>query len=233
MIPYGIYDQVPFVPNDGVAGLTEKRLRVTSGMSLTHTVTQTGNKNKSSSHFLGLSDDATWHNNHGEDPSSSTLNMTDVVGFNMAMLRPAASALSMSVYAHAVLEGFHLDSRTNHMTANESMNVGQPVCVTADDTVNLADASSNLTSNTVGLAATDAGAGEAVVVFTDGVIDQADWTAVIGTTLLTPGVQYYLDTTAGQMSASPPTVNGQVVVRMGTALTTTIFDIEVNEIAKL
>jgi hypothetical protein len=159
--------------------------------------------------------------------------MSDVAAFNMAMLRPAESTLSMSVYAHAALDGVHTDSRTNYMTANETMNVGQPVYVTAADTVNLSDASSNLTSNAVGLAATDAGSGESVVVFTDGPIDQADWTAVIGTTLLTPGVQYYLDTTAGQMSTSPPTVNGQVVVRMGTALTTTVFDIEVNEIAKL
>jgi hypothetical protein len=233
MIPYGIYDQVPFVPNDGVAGLTEKRLRVTSGMSLTHVASQTGNKNKSPSQFLGLSDEATWHNNHGEDPSSSTLNMVDVAGFNMAMLRPAASTLTMSVYAHAVLDGVHPDSRTNHMTANEATSAGQPVHVTATNTVNLADASSNLTSNTVGLAATSAGSGESIVVFTDGVLDQADWTSVIGTALLTPGAQYYLDTTAGKMSTSPPTVNGQVVVRMGTALTTTIFDIEVNEIAKL
>jgi hypothetical protein len=65
-------------------------------------------------------------------------------------------------------------------------------------------------------------AGAAGNVMTDGVLSNADWTTVLGTTALTAGSLYFLDpATAGKITATPPTTAGQYAVSIGRALNTT------------
>jgi hypothetical protein len=52
-----------------------------------------------------------------------------------------------------------------------------------------------------------------------------DWTAAIGTALLTKGARYFLGVTAGTLSLSAPATPGQSVVSVGIALSTTQLEI--------
>lgn len=61
-------------------------------------------------------------------------------------------------------------------------------------------------------------AGEIV---TDGVLTMADWTTIVGSATLTTGSIYYLSKdTAGLLTAVAPSTVGQLVIAVGTALST-------------
>jgi len=245
MIPFASNIRMPMVPLGASAtgvGTTEKRLNVFSWMGLDDEVISYGDKNKSLWDTMLMSDAAEWHNNHGEDPGISTLNMSDSATLTMEMLRPCESTLNLTDYAHACLCGYHppgtgnggdVDLSKHEMTANETVLVGQPVYVSGNNTINLADASDSTAARAIGLVLTGATANGTANVLTEGSVNQADWTSVIGSAALTPGATYFLGTTPGTMSTTPPTTDNHVVVTMGTALTTSKFDIEVNEVAIL
>jgi hypothetical protein len=213
--------------------LLEKRLSTYSPLGISDSATFVGAFNHPAQNTLLLDSEAEAHNNHGSDPADDTLSLSDALAFNMIRPRTIEHSLGFSDHVHAILDGYHPDPSKYDMTANETILIGQPVYVSADNTVNLGDATAITTANVIGLALTDATANDSVTVLTEGSVSQADWTAVIGAATLTPGATYFLNTTAGQMSTTPPTNDGEVVVTMGTALTTTKFDIEVNEIATL
>ena len=105
--------------------------------------------------------------------------------------------------------------------------VGQPLYAKASGNVDLADASAISTAEIVGLAYEDASATEDKRYTPDGRITLDDWTNVVGSTNLTPGAVYFLSATAGQLTTTAPTVVGEIVVRVGKALSTTTFDIEI------
>lgn len=224
---------VPFVPASGGVGLLEKRETVVSTLQLEQSATHTGNRNLYPEDTLLLEDDAEWHNNHGNDPGENTLNLSDSVDFNMVRPRGVEDSLGITDHVHVTLDGYQASDSQYDMTANETVVVGQPVYVTGNNTVNLADASAEATANAIGLVILAASANQATIVRTEGEVSQANWTAVIGSAALTPGATYYLGTTPGTMSTTPPSVDTQVVVRCGIAVTTTKFDIEINEVAVL
>lgn len=218
-------------PTGGLVGLLEKRLHAFSPLGISDAATFVGDFNHPAQNTLLLDSEAEAHNNHGSDPADDALALLDALAFNMIRVRLIEHSLGFSDHAHAVLDGYHPDPSKYNMTANETILIGQPVYVSADNTVNLGNAKTIATANVIGLALTDATANNSVVVLTEGSVSQADWTAIIGVTSLYPGFTYFLKANSGRMSTNPTTNDGEVVVTMGTALTTTKFNIEVNEIA--
>lgn len=223
----------PFIPIGGGSGLIEKRISAYSNLGLADSATFVGNFNHSTSSVLLLDDGADGHLNHGGDPATQTLNILDSLDFSMVRVRSLTSNLSIADHVHVVLEGYRAEPSDYDLTANENIAVGQPVYVSGNNTVNLADASDTSTANVIGFAISSANATESVIVRTEGFVTLADWTTVTGSAALIPGQQYFLSIAEGKMAISPPASAGEVVARLGTAITTTKFDIEVNEVVIL
>ncbi|HEY9697018.1 MAG TPA: hypothetical protein V6D10_07130 [Trichocoleus sp.] len=122
------------------------------------------------------------------------------------------------------------------MTNGESSSIviGAPVYVSAANTVKKAQANALGTMDILGIVkdVSVAAAGSASIQ-TDGQITATttQWDAVTGGTGgLTAGAVYYLSaTTAGQMTVTAPTTSGQYVIRIGKALSTTIFDLSIGQ----
>lgn len=222
----------PFVPLSESTGKLEKRENVYTLLQLSVIADEIGNFNHSISSFIEIDYDVEVHNNHGSDPSSQTLNFLSSVNQIMNKERSLTSNISLSSHVHISLDGYH-PANELHVTANESVSVGQPVYISSNNTVNLADADSTSTSSVVGLIKTVATQNEETIVLTEGSLTQNDWTSVIGTANLTPGSIYYLDTEKGSMNTSPPIEDDDVIVSLGVAVTNKKFDIEINEVAVL
>jgi hypothetical protein len=222
------------VPKRGVVGLLEKRLIATSGLGLTDAVDLIGDYNHDVQDPMTIGSDLGYHNNHGEDPANHSLAVADVVGFNMDRSRSLESPITFTITVHVALDGYRPpgggggdpDLSQYEMTANETVVVGQPIYISGDNTINLADADTDATSQVFGLVSVGASANGTANVLSEGSVNQADWTSVIGATSLTPGSLYYLSSTAGELTTTKPTGNG---VQVGRAVTTTKFDIETND----
>jgi hypothetical protein len=226
---------LPTGSRGGGNSLLEKRVNASSGLGLSDSVSLIGDFNLSIEDPMLLDSATSWHNNHASDPATHTMNMADAVGLNADWNRPLESVMALVDTVHVILDGYHPageDLIQHDLTANETMIVGQPVYISSSNTVNLADATTIATANAIGLVCVGGSANDTVTIQTDGAVYQDDWTAVIGTANLTPGL-YYLDITAGLMSTSPPVADGNTVVTLGTALNTKTLDIEVNEVATL
>ena len=105
---------------------------------------------------------------------------------------------------------------------------GQVVAVKSTGTgVVQANASDN-TKHAFGIAKTQAAVGVALDIVTDGVLEIEDWTNTIGTANLTPNASYWLSTTAGRLTTTPPSTAGQIVQYVGRALSTTQLIIEID-----
>lgn len=116
-----------------------------------------------------------------------------------------------------------------------AISLGQVVYIDGDGTVDLAQANNETTTKAIGLvedatiATTDTGE-----IITDGVLVSADWTSVTGGATLVPGSSYFLsDTTAGGMSTIPPTLAGSFVLKLGSAISATEFEISIGALVKL
>lgn len=222
------------LPGGNSAGLLEKRVLASSALGLTHEASLAGSiYDRELADTMLMDDDVDLHNNHAEDPATDTMNLADAASFNMDWNRPIESVMAMASTVHAVLDGYQAPPGEHDVTANETVVTGQPVFMSGNNTVNLADATTVATANVVGFISSGATANNTATMLTEGSILLADWTSVIGSASLTPGATYFLDTTAGMMSATPPTGDGEVVVTLGIAITTAKFDIEVNEVAIL
>jgi hypothetical protein len=114
--------------------------------------------------------------------------------------------------------------------ADSIIAIGSPVYVKANTHVDLAMANAASTSLVAGIATSVAAIGHAAFYNTDGFVTKADWTAITGTSLLTPGADYYLSSsTAGMLTTVAPTSTGLYVTPVGRAVTTTILDIEIEQ----
>ena len=114
-----------------------------------------------------------------------------------------------------------------------AVGIGTPVYVSAADTVLNALANALSTSEIIGLVVDISVApGDPARILTDGRITAttAQWDAVsdeIGG--LAAGSVYYLDpTTAGKLTKIAPTAEGEVVVRVGKALSSTTLEISID-----
>lgn len=79
----------------------------------------------------------------------------------------------------------------------------------------------------VGLMTADTADTISGAVQTDGPFTLADWTAVIGSASLAAHTLYFLSTTGGLLTATPPSVGGNVVQRIGRAVSATTLAIEI------
>ena len=89
-----------------------------------------------------------------------------------------------------------------------------------------ANASNNL-KNAIGLMCEDVGPGFNSLVCTDGPLELADWSSVIGAVFLSAKAIYFLSTTSGMLVTVPPIVDGQIVQEIGTAVSPTILELKV------
>ena len=106
---------------------------------------------------------------------------------------------------------------------------GQAVYVSGDGHVDLASASSLTTAGVVGLAASNVAAGLAGIITDNGEIEIDDWSSVLGTQFLTPGLPVFLSETPGMLSHSPPTQAADIcVVVVGRGLSATRLLAEVS-----
>lgn len=119
--------------------------------------------------------------------------------------------------------------------AAASMPIGTPGYVSGAGAAKRAQANALATADVVGLVYDPAGiangaSGDFVV---DGVVSAttAQWDAVTGQVGgLTPGSAYFLDpATPGKLTSTPPSAVGQVVTRVGIALSDTDFDVRIGE----
>jgi len=235
MIQQPLMRRVVMLPlNGGLSGLKEKRLIASNGLEFSDAASQIGDRNLDGTDTMLLDDDATLHKNNAEDPGSSAITFADTASQNMERALGINDPASFAQTVHVARDGIaDVPESRYELTANETINVGQPVYVSAADTVNLADADTLNTSHVLGLAVTDATANSNVIVMADGSVERSDWTAIAGTANLVPGAVYYLSTTAGYLTVTPPTGDGDHVVRCGVAVNLTTIDIEINEVAIL
>lgn len=117
--------------------------------------------------------------------------------------------------------------------------IGTPVYQTAvGGAVNKAQANAANTAKVMGLVQDPsiAAAGSGYVL-TDGILTAttAQWDAVTGETGgLTPGARYYLSaSTAGMLTQTPPSVDGEFIAPVGTAKSATEFEITILSTIKL
>ncbi len=116
----------------------------------------------------------------------------------------------------------------NEAEADATIKIGYPLYLTGAAHVNPAQADAAGTTQVAGISIADVSAGASCKYLTEGRVERSDWTEVAGTTLLSPGVTYFLDpASAGHITTTAPTTIGQYVVRVGRAIDTTTLDIEI------
>lgn len=111
--------------------------------------------------------------------------------------------------------------------ADSPITAGQVLYLKQSGHLDLASAAAIGTARACGLAITSGAAATAIDYSTDGVIELPDWTAITGTASLSPGQIYFLDTQPGMLTLLAPTLDGQVVVNVGIALSSTTLSIEI------
>jgi len=161
---------------------------------------------------------------------ASTLSLTQTVTPQHAVPWPASSALGITqTVVHAGSFGGGGVGGVVPCTAifDSAAVEGQPVYVVSDTNVDLADNVTNY--SVIGLANEDVTSGASGDYITEGTITKSDWTTVVGTTNLTPGAVYYLDSVAGKLTSTPTTTVGQHVVAVARAASATKLDIEIAE----
>lgn len=68
---------------------------------------------------------------------------------------------------------------------------------------------------------------------TEGLIELSDWSTVIGAVALSAKTKYFLSTTSGMLTSTPPTGAGQIVQVVGVAVNPTTLDISIQDRIKL
>jgi hypothetical protein len=137
--------------------------------------------------------------------------------------------------------GDQIDLRNSVSRANDNagaITIGQPVYATSGTNVDLAQADAQGTVRIKGLVAdvsiAAAASGDIIV---DGILEATtgQWDAVTGDTGgLTPGSNYFLAAgSAGGLTTTAPSGAGEFVVRVGHALSSTEFEIEIQQPIKL
>lgn len=113
---------------------------------------------------------------------------------------------------------------------DSNLKTGQAVYMKISGHIDLAKADSGLTANAVGLSQTDADMGSNCNYISAGTLYMPDWADVIGSQNLIPGATYYLDDfNNGMLTATPPSIMGHYVLKVGTALSENILFIEIEQ----
>ena len=116
---------------------------------------------------------------------------------------------------------------------DSTTSAGMALYVSGSGTVDLADADNATTAICIGLALTDVASSGTGEYRSQGELTLVDWTAVTGGASLTAGVVYYLSTTDGQLTSTPPTGTSNHITRVGLAVTTKTISLEIARPLKL
>jgi hypothetical protein len=112
--------------------------------------------------------------------------------------------------------------------AGATIKIGNPLYLTGAGIVNPAQANAAGSTQVVGVSISDTNTGFSCTYITEGRVERTDWTEIVGTVNLSPGITYFLDAdAAGKLTSTAPTTVGQYVVRVGRAVDTTTLDIEI------
>jgi hypothetical protein len=113
-----------------------------------------------------------------------------------------------------------------------TLTLGQVVFISSSGQVRKACANTNLANSFKAIGLTkDASIAPSATgnILTKGLLTSTDWTAVVGATTLSGGVDYFLDPViSGGMTTAELTTVGQYLVYMGEALTSTSFFIDID-----
>ena len=110
--------------------------------------------------------------------------------------------------------------------AGEALKAGHLVYTSPiDGLLYKASSSTEVTSRVCGFCKEDTDASDPCTLIPNGGLELANWTLVIGTTYLTPGVPYFLSATSGQITDVAPVAGYTVQVAL--AVTTTELDINI------
>lgn len=120
------------------------------------------------------------------------------------------------------------ESTPIELVSFESITEGQAIRVRPNTgKASPAQANGSSTSDVFGFATTSVGS-DATLEVTRDRMSLSDWSAIAGTTLLTPGVSYFLSpSTPGGIQTSPPTTAGQVVCVVGEAVSPTTLAVQI------
>lgn len=121
----------------------------------------------------------------------------------------------------------YLFTATN--STGSSIAKGRPVYVSGANII-LADADAKATE-AMALARQTITDGSSGYCQTEGILSMDDWSAVLdtGATTLVAGTDYFLSTTAGKITATPPSGSADIVQLLGTAMSTTALDLRIEE----
>ncbi|MEI8397095.1 MAG: capsid cement protein [Rhodospirillaceae bacterium] len=136
-------------------------------------------------------------------------------------LLPAGDTLSAKVQEVDIID----------MVAKDILLAGMVVYCSAGFQIMKAKADDDAKAEVLGLVAAAAAIDASVQVQTDGVLELADWTGVVGATSLTAGADYYVDTTAGQLTATVPSTGNLVCI--GRAIAPQKLEISIQRPIKL
>lgn len=120
---------------------------------------------------------------------------------------------------------------------NGATSKGMPVYVKSTGNVDLGQANAVTPAGVIGMADENGVAqGSPVVVTSEGYVTVPDWSGITynSSQTLEPGKVYYLSAAnPGKITQVAPNTQGQFVVRLGRAMTTTIFKLDIDLTVKL
>lgn len=126
-----------------------------------------------------------------------------------------------------IIENIQLPTTLAHgyQEVDEEVKIGQPVYAKQNGHLALASSLDNPRSKSIGVALENGSIGYAIAISSFGTITLQDWTNVVGNANLVPGLDYFLDSTAGKMTNVAPN-NGYLVV-IGRAVSELILSIQI------
>lgn len=142
--------------------------------------------------------------------------------------QPIATVLQVNKQGPAGATGQPGNATFEAAETDSTCVAGQPLYLKSNGHVDLAQADTIATARVCGLAVTTAAPTTSVDYSADSVVSLTDWSAIAGSSALTPGALYYLSPdSAGLITAIAPTASGQIVAAIGRALTTQKLEIEI------
>ncbi len=141
------------------------------------------------------------------------------------------TTLSIEIEAGILLSGNTGDGESSELLSaifDSNAELGMPLYVSGSGTVDLADASNAATAIVAGLSAEQVDAAATGFFKSYGTLSRVDWSDVLDTgSVLVPGSQYFLATTPGKLTLTPPASIGESVVICGLALTEQLLSVSV------
>lgn len=106
---------------------------------------------------------------------------------------------------------------------------GCPVATHSSGSGIVAASAANSSLPSVGIAAESIATGVTGAMVEGGILTLADWSAIVGTTTLAAKTTYFLSTTPGLLTPTPPTTSGQLLQRVGVSIAPDTLEIAIDD----